>query len=375
MVLARKVENGTVYFDDPAHKTGWQAGGCCIPIGYCNKVKWSNITLVGYFTKSGAGGSNVSITKPASSNLRIVVSSYPNRTLAQGTSYPLSGSITSNCNITSVTGSVVNAAGQTVLNYTESTNTKNYTIRRGKVDMNLKFSALEPGTYTLRIDAVDSSGKKQNWTSAPFTVQGATSSVPTPVPEPTHDTHTKGAFQFAEEVHPHRNYYKCSVCGENFTDGTTSTLDSCQICNPPAKEPTVTPWSDWSTTPAYASATREVETKTEHVAQTETQYRYGRYANVGHDCWCSTYLASLGYGSSWYEATDWSTQRFSTSGRDWTCGSCGGSHTGVDHYGSDGRPWWKEYKSPDGLSYYWEESRTVDNGSDVTYYRYRDKIN
>lgn len=325
--------------------------------------------------------------------MAISLASYPSGTRSQGTSYPLSGSITSNYNITSVTGSVVNTAGQTVLNYTENTNTKNYTIRRGKVDMNLKFSALEPGTYTLRIDAVDSSGKKQNWTSAPFTVQGATSSVPTPVPEPTptpaptptptpaptptptHDTHTKGAFQFAEEVHPHRNYYKCSVCGENFADGTTSTLDSCQICNPPAKEPTVTPWSGWSTTPAYASATREVETKTEHVAQTETQYRYGRYANVGHDCWCSTYLASLGYGSSWYEATDWSTQRFSTSGRDWTCGSCGGSHTGVDHYGSDGRPWWKEYKSPDGLSYYWEESRTVDNGSDVTYYRYRDKIN
>lgn len=37
-------------------------------------------------------------------------------------------------------------------------------------------------------------------------------------------THTKGVFQFYEEVHPHKNYYKCAICGELFTDGSTSSL-------------------------------------------------------------------------------------------------------------------------------------------------------
>lgn len=333
------------------------------------------------------GTNQVATPAPAATKISFSDLTTPGN-LTEGTGGHINGYIYSSSSpICSVSAQVYNESGNAVLSASSSgfSVSKYGPLNNSKIDAELKFGSLPAGTYSIQYTAKAKDGTTATTRTDAFTITGK---VPTPVPEPTptptptpaptptptHDTHTKGAFQFAEEVHPHRNYYKCSVCGENFTDGTTSTLDSCQICNP-VKEDIWTPWSDWSTTPAYASATREVETKTEHVAQTETQYRYGRYANVGHDCWCSTYLARLGYGSSWYEATDWSTQRFSTSGRDWTCGSCGGSHTGVDHYGSDGRPWWKEYKSPDGLSYYWEESRTVDNGSDVTYYRYRDKIN
>lgn len=198
-------------------------------------------------------------------------------------------------------------------------------------------------------------------------------SQPEPAPTPTHDTHVKGAFQFSEAVHPHRNYYKCSVCGENFTDGTTAYLDSCQTCNP-VKEEIWLDWSDWSAAPAYASDTRQVETRTVKVSEAYTQYRYGRYVANGHDCWCSLYLEGLGYGRASLDVTDWSSTQYGTSGRDWSCGYCRGSHAGYDHFSSDGRPWWKEYKSPSGQSYYWEESRTVPAVYE-TQYRYRDRIN
>lgn len=192
-------------------------------------------------------------------------------------------------------------------------------------------------------------------------------------PTPTHDTHVKGAFQFSEAVHPHRNYYKCSVCGENFTDGTTSYLESCQICNP-VKEEKWTDWSNWSAAPVSASATRQVETRTVKVSDAETQYRYGRYLANGHNCWCALYLEGLGYGRASLDITDWSTTQYGTSGRDWSCGYCRGDHTGYDHFSSDGRPWWKEYVSPSGQSYYWEESRTIPAVYE-TQYRYRDQTN
>lgn len=42
MVVARKVVGGTVYVDDPIY-------GCCVPINKCDKVRFSNITVISYF--------------------------------------------------------------------------------------------------------------------------------------------------------------------------------------------------------------------------------------------------------------------------------------------------------------------------------------
>ena len=123
-----------------------------------------------------------------------------------------------------------------------------------------------------------------------------------------------------------------------------------------------------------ASATRQVETRTVKVSDAETQYRYGRYLANGHNCWCALYLEGLGYGRASLDVTGWSSTKYGTSGRDWSCGYCRGSHAGYDHFSSDGRSWWKEYKSPSGQSYYWEESRTVPAVYE-TQYRYRDRIN
>lgn len=190
-------------------------------------------------------------------------------------------------------------------------------------------------------------------------------------------SHVKGTFLYYSGSHPHYNYYKCANCGETFKDGSTATVSSCTTCNPPQTKTIVTDWSDWSDTAYYASSTREVETRRVKVSDGYTEYRYGRYVDPtgGHDCWCARYLEGLSYvsGSASLQYSDWSQTRYGTSGRNWTCGYCGGYHTGVDHTGSDGRAWWKEYISPSGGSYYWEETRTT-AAQYKTQYRYRDTI-
>jgi len=54
----------------------------------------------------------------------------------------------------------------------------------------------------------------------------------------------------------------------------------------------------------------------------------------------------------------------------WTCGECGGYHTGYYETDSQGRQFWYEYKI-NGQSYYWEESRTTP-AQYRTEYRYRE---
>lgn len=54
----------------------------------------------------------------------------------------------------------------------------------------------------------------------------------------------------------------------------------------------------------------------------------------------------------------------------WTCGECGGYHTGYYETDGTGRCFWYEYKI-NGQSYYWEESRTIP-AQYRTEYRYRD---
>ena len=164
-------------------------------------------------------------------------------------------------------------------------------------------------------------------------------------------------------------------------DGTsaTATTNTFTIVPKPATttnedQPEWGPWSDWSTTPVQATATRQVETRTVKVSDAKTQYRYGRFVANGHDCWCRTYLESLGYGKASLDYSAWSDTRYSKTGKDWSCGYCRGIHTGVHHTGSDGRDWWTGYRSPSGANYYWEETRTVPAVYE-TQYRYRDQIN
>lgn len=284
----------------------------------------------------------------------------------------------SNSPICSVTAEVYNESGQRTL--TASSNgfsvSRYGPIRNSKIDTNLKFGTLPAGTYYIRYTAKTKDGTTATASTGTFTITGKTAA---------HITHVKGTYLWCEEQHPHYNYYICSLCGEKFTDGSTNYVESCTTCNPvkdttPSTESNETqkewgPWSDWSTTEVTPSSTRQVETREVKGSDGYTEYRYGRFVADGHDCWCRTYLQNLSYvsGTASLDYTSWSTTRFGTSGRNWTCGYCNGIHTGVHHTDSNGRPVWVEYKSPSGASYYWEETRTVPAVYE-TQYRYRDLI-
>lgn len=81
------------------------------------------------------------------------------------------------------------------------------------------FSGVAPGYYqAFTIAQPNEAHVQSQWTE--FTV-----------PEP-HTTHEKGEFRYSASDHPHYNYYACSVCGEEFTDGSTTVNSSCSQCHP-----------------------------------------------------------------------------------------------------------------------------------------------
>ena len=59
------------------------------------------------------------------------------------------------------------------------------------------------------------------------TVQLTAANVQTPC-----TTHTKGTYLWYAAVHPHYHHWICSVCNEQFRDGSTEWLSSCEQCNP-----------------------------------------------------------------------------------------------------------------------------------------------
>lgn len=52
-------------------------------------------------------------------------------------------------------------------------------------------------------------------------------------------THASGAY-FYSDSHPHYKFYTCTTCGEVYTDGSTTNMSSCSICNPPEEKPIYT---------------------------------------------------------------------------------------------------------------------------------------
>ena len=51
-----------------------------------------------------------------------------------------------------------------------------------------------------------------------------------------HTCDDKGGFQFYEAAHPHKNCYKCSICGKTWAkDGTSNVVSNCTTCQKPGK--------------------------------------------------------------------------------------------------------------------------------------------
>ena len=80
------------------------------------------------------------------------------------------------------------------------------------------FTDVAPGYYNVFTVAQPNNRQVQSdWTE--FTVQ-----------EP-HTTHEKGEFRYSGSEHPHYNYYSCAICGEIFTDGSTTPDNTCLQCH------------------------------------------------------------------------------------------------------------------------------------------------
>ena len=83
----------------------------------------------------------------------------------------------------------------------------------------VNFFNVEPGEYyAYTIVRPNDDSVQSTWTA--FTVN------------PPHTTHVKGEYLRADTQHPHYNHWSCSVCGEDFTDGSTTTDYTCERCHP-----------------------------------------------------------------------------------------------------------------------------------------------
>lgn len=159
-------------------------------------------------------------------------------------------------------------------------------------------------------------------------------------------------------------YYIIPRCNENLcldvysaysSDGTNVQVYTANQSNAQKWKLTPVDATTGQTTPAQTTPVQTTPAQT----TTRTEYRYGRYVYTDyrlHTCWCQTYMTKL-FGGATLQYSDWSTTRYSPTGKGWSCGTCRGNHIGVDHY-TNGKPWWAEYSLPDG-DYFWEETRTV----------------
>ena len=83
----------------------------------------------------------------------------------------------------------------------------------------VNFFGLESGEYyAYTVVRPNDDSVQSTWTS--FTVS------------PPHTAHVKGGYLRTEPQHPHYNHWTCSVCGEDFTDGSTTTDYFCDQCHP-----------------------------------------------------------------------------------------------------------------------------------------------
>ena len=82
--------------------------------------------------------------------------------LNEGSSFGLRGTISTDYGvITSVTGSILNSGGSTVLTHTDTPNTSAYNIQTG-INNYLSFDALSSGSYTIKVQATANNNGKTN---------------------------------------------------------------------------------------------------------------------------------------------------------------------------------------------------------------------
>ena len=146
---------------------------------------------------------------------------YPTDSLPLGQSFGLKGIISSNYTITNVSARIYDDC-KIWLSYSKDWNSKSYNIASDGLNQEMTFKSLEVGSYVYEVSATDSSGTTKRLLYSTFSIAGSGA-----------HTHDKGTYMFYEASHPHRNAYKCSVCGEVWADADSSNYVSiCETCNP-----------------------------------------------------------------------------------------------------------------------------------------------
>ena len=180
MIYVEEVVGDTIYYTESGTSM-WKRGNAGIlkkrsRYNFLNKCD-SGGKYVGTVVFSPIGSSpasnNTSYTPPtipSASKPSISVTDYPT-TLNQGSSYGLRGSISANGAKTTVTTSVINSSGKTMLSASDTIGAgSSGNIRYMNANNNINFSKLGGGTYTLKISAKNSAGTT-NWEKG-FTVKG-----------------------------------------------------------------------------------------------------------------------------------------------------------------------------------------------------------
>lgn len=117
-------------------------------------------------------GLNKDVESSGASTLEISGHNYP-KSITQGSSFSIKGTVSSNYNLSKVTVSVLNKKGSSVQSKSVDPSGKSYSIK--KMDSYIKFGKLAAGTYTYQITAKDSK-KSATLLKKSFTVKKSGSS-------------------------------------------------------------------------------------------------------------------------------------------------------------------------------------------------------
>ncbi len=117
---------------------------------------------------SGSTGNDVVIPEETQGSIRIGMTDYP-EALKEGKSCNLKGTITAGCELTRVTGRILDANGNGVQSAVAYPDEDSLNIYRSNLNKKLRFGTLSAGSYILKIDAEGKDGSTCTWQKA-FTV-------------------------------------------------------------------------------------------------------------------------------------------------------------------------------------------------------------
>lgn len=147
-------------------------------LNYGDEAQLKNLIINngGYVFRYNFGGSQAQSTSQESAESTLAINNVSEiGTINEGKTYSLTGNVTSNYNITNVTGTIYNSNGSSVYTKSVNPNSKSYTLRNSKIDGAMLFNYLSSGDYTYTVSASDSKGNYKE-ESRSFYIKGSNES-------------------------------------------------------------------------------------------------------------------------------------------------------------------------------------------------------